>query len=52
MGQTAISVQLMDPDFKIGFEQSMEVLRLVNIRVLEEDFSSEWASRIPTFAIS
>jgi hypothetical protein len=31
--------------------QSMEIVRLVDIGVLEEDYSSEWASRIPSFAI-
>jgi hypothetical protein len=28
-----------------------EIVRLVDIGVLEEDYSSEWASRILTFAI-
>jgi hypothetical protein len=32
-------------------QQSKEIVRLVDIGVLEEDYSSEWASRIPSFAI-
>jgi hypothetical protein len=31
------------------FQQSKEIVRLVDIGVLEEDYSSEWAS--PSFAI-
>jgi hypothetical protein len=31
--------------------QSKEIVRLVNIGVLEEDYSSEWASLFPSFAI-
>jgi hypothetical protein len=30
---------------------SKEIVRLVDIGVLEEDYSSEWASRFPSFAI-
>jgi hypothetical protein len=37
-----ISLQLMDPNCK-------PIVRLVDIGVLEEDYSSEWAS--PSFAI-
>jgi hypothetical protein len=29
----------------------MEIVRLVDIGVLEEDYSSEWASVFPSFAI-
>jgi hypothetical protein len=32
-------------------QQSKEIVRLVDIGVLKEDYSSEWASRIPSFAI-
>jgi hypothetical protein len=32
-------------------QQSMEIVRLVDIGVLEEDYSTEWASMCPTFAI-
>jgi hypothetical protein len=32
-------------------QQSKEIVRLVDIGVLEEDYSSEWASLFPTFAI-
>jgi hypothetical protein len=32
-------------------QQSKEIVRLVDIGVLEEDYSSEWASRIPSFVI-
>jgi hypothetical protein len=32
-------------------QQCKEIVRLVDIGVLEEDYSSEWASRIPSFAI-
>jgi hypothetical protein len=31
--------------------QSKEILRLVDIGVLEEDYSSEWSSISPSFAI-
>jgi hypothetical protein len=59
-----ISLQLMDPNCKpihareytfprLGeqqLRQTKEIVRLVDIGVLEEDYSSEWAS--PSFAIS
>jgi hypothetical protein len=32
-------------------QQSKEIVRLVGIGVLEEDYSSEWASIFPSFAI-
>jgi hypothetical protein len=32
-------------------QQSKEIVRLVNIGVLEEDYSSEWAFCCPSFAI-
>jgi hypothetical protein len=32
-------------------QQSKEIVRLVDIGVLEEDYSSEWASYFPSFAI-
>jgi hypothetical protein len=32
-------------------QQSKEIVRLVNIGVLEEDYSSEWASIFTSFAI-
>jgi hypothetical protein len=55
-----ISLQLMDPNCKPiharaytvprsveqQLQQSKEIVRLVDIGVLEEDYSSEWASRI------
>jgi hypothetical protein len=58
-----ISLQLMDPNCKLiharaytvprsveqQLQQSKEIVRLVDIGVLEEDYSSEWAS--PSFAI-
>jgi hypothetical protein len=60
-----ISLQLMDHNCKPihvraytvprSVEQQLqhikEIVRLVDIGVLEEDYSSEWASRIPSFAI-
>jgi hypothetical protein len=58
-----IIFQLMDPNCKLvharaytvprSVEQQFfkEIVRLVDIGVLEEDYSSEWASRIPSFAI-
>jgi hypothetical protein len=63
MEQTTISLQLMDPNSKPiharaytvprsveqQLQQSQEIVRLVEIGVLEEDYSSEWAS--PSFAI-
>jgi hypothetical protein len=32
-------------------QQSKEIVRLVDIEVLEEDYSSEWASLFPSFAV-
>jgi hypothetical protein len=32
-------------------QQSKEIVRLVDIGVLEEEYSSEWASLFPSFAI-
>jgi hypothetical protein len=32
-------------------QHSMEIVRLVDIGVLEEDYSSEWSSSSPSFAI-
>jgi hypothetical protein len=32
-------------------QQSKDIVRLVDIGVLEEDYSSEWASIFPTFSI-
>jgi hypothetical protein len=32
-------------------QQSKEIVRLVDIGVLEEDYSSEWSSLFPSFAI-
>jgi hypothetical protein len=32
-------------------KQIKEIVRLVNIGVLKEDYSSEWSSYYPTFAI-
>jgi hypothetical protein len=32
-------------------QQIKEIIRLMGIGVLEEDYSSEWPSRIPSFAI-
>jgi hypothetical protein len=63
METVPISVQLMDPIYKPvharaytvprsveqKLQQSKEIIRLVDIGVLEEDYSSEWAS--PSFAI-
>jgi hypothetical protein len=60
-----ISLQLMDPNCKPvhartdtvprsveqQLQQSTEIVRLVDIGVLEEDYSSEWASLFPSFAI-
>jgi hypothetical protein len=58
-----ISLQSMNPNCEpvhahvytvsISVEQKCkEIARLVDIGVLEEDYSSEWPSRIPSFAIS
>jgi hypothetical protein len=60
-----ISLQLMDPNCKPihvractvprsveqQLQQCEEIVRLVDIGVLEEDYSSEWASLFPLFAI-
>jgi hypothetical protein len=60
-----ISLQLMDPNCKPiharaytvprSVEQQLqhrkEIVRLMDIGVLEEDYSSEWASSSPSFAI-
>jgi hydroxypyruvate isomerase len=62
----SISLQLMNPNckpiharaytvsrsVKQQWRYSMEFVRLVDIGVLEEDYSSEWASFVPSFAIS
>jgi hypothetical protein len=32
-------------------QQSKDIVRLVDIGVLEEDYSSEWASMFPSFVI-
>jgi hypothetical protein len=59
------SLQLMDPNYKPiharaytvprsveqQLQQSKEIVRLVEIGGLEEDYSSEWASLPPSFAI-
>jgi hypothetical protein len=58
-----ISLQLMDPNCKPIHERAYtvprsveqqlrkEIVRLVDIGVLEEDYSSKWASVFPSFAI-
>jgi hypothetical protein len=60
-----ISLQLVDPNCKPihacaytvprsveqQLQQIKEIVRLVDIGVLEEDYSSEWASGIPLFTI-
>jgi hypothetical protein len=60
-----ISLPMMDPNCKLihmhaytvprsveqQLQHSKEIVRLVDIGVLEEDYSSEWASMCPTFAI-
>jgi hypothetical protein len=65
MDPLPISLQLMDPNCKPiharaytvprsveqQLQQSKEIVRLVDIGVLEEDYSSECSSRIPSFAI-
>jgi hypothetical protein len=62
---TPISLQLMDPNCKPiharactvprsveqQLQQSKEIIRLVVIGILEEDYSSEWTSAFPPFAI-
>jgi hypothetical protein len=61
-----ISLQLMDPNFKPiharaytvprsvdqQLQQSKKIVRLVEIGLLEEDYSSEWAFMCPSFAIA
>jgi hypothetical protein len=61
-----ISIQLMDPNCKPvhvraytvprsveqQLQQSMVIVRLVDIGVLEEDYSSEWSSLLPSFSIA
>jgi hypothetical protein len=65
MKTVPISLQLMDPNCKPihvrannvprsveqQLQQSKEIVRLVDIGVLEEDYSSEWSSLSPSFAI-
>jgi hypothetical protein len=65
MEQMSISLQLMDPNCKPiqaraytvprsveqQLQQAKEIVRLVHIGVLEEYYSSEWASSSPSFAI-
>jgi hypothetical protein len=65
MEQRPISLQLIDPNYKPihahaytvprsmeqQLQQSKEIVRLVDFGVLEEDYSSEWASLFPSFAI-
>jgi hypothetical protein len=63
MDTISISLQLMDPNCKPLYaraytvprsveqqlQHSKDIVRLVDIGVLEEDCSSEWASCIPSF---
>jgi hypothetical protein len=65
MGASPISLQLMDHNYKPmharaytvprsmeqQLQQSKEIVRLVDIGVLEEDYPSEWSSVFPSFAI-
>jgi hypothetical protein len=65
MDTIPISLQLMDPNCKPihacaytvsrsveqQLQPSKEIVRLVDIGILEEDYSSEWASYIQSFAI-
>jgi hypothetical protein len=65
MDPTPISLQPMDSNCKPiharaytvprsveqQLQQCKEIVRLVEIGVLEEDYSSEWASISPSFAI-
>jgi hypothetical protein len=65
MEQMPISLQLMDPNCKSihahaytvprsvkqQWQQCKEIVRLVGIGVLEEDYASEWSSMCPSFAI-
>jgi hypothetical protein len=62
----SISFQLMDPNCKPIYaraytvpgsveqqlQQRKEIVRLVDIGVFEEDYSSEWASMSPSFSTS
>jgi hypothetical protein len=66
MKHLPISLQLMDPNCKPiharaytvprsveqQLQQNKEIVRLVDIGVLEEVYSSEWDSVFPSFAIS
>jgi hypothetical protein len=66
MNPIPISLQLMDPNCKPiharaytvprsveqQLQQSKEIVRLVDIGVLEEYYSSEWASLSPSYAIT
>jgi hypothetical protein len=47
-----ISLQLIDPNCKPIHARAYTVVRLVDIGVLEEDYSSEWASCFASFAIT
>jgi hypothetical protein len=65
MEQMSISLKLMDPNYKPvharaynvprsveqQLQQAKKIVRLVDIGLLEEDYSSEWASLSPSFAI-
>jgi hypothetical protein len=65
MDTVPISLQLMDPNCKPihaspytvprsveqQLQQIKEIVRLVDIGVLEEDYSSEWASLFTSFSI-
>jgi hypothetical protein len=65
MEKMPISLQLMEPNCKVvhtnaytvtrlveqQLQQSKEIVRLVDIGVLEEDYSSGWASVLPSFLI-
>jgi hypothetical protein len=65
MDSIPISLQLMNPNCNLIYaraytvprsvkqqlQQSKEIVRLVGIGVLEEDYSSEWPSYIPSFTI-
>jgi hypothetical protein len=65
MDPVPISLQLMDPNCKPiharaytvprsveqQLHQNKQIVRLVEIGVLEEDYSSEWSSSFPSFEI-
>jgi hypothetical protein len=65
METVPISLQLIDPNYKSVHERTYtvprsleqqlqkikEIVRLLDIGVLEEDYSSEWYSLSPSFAI-